>query len=143
MPPVLGAWLPTRKKLYRRIHDRLTKTAGCTNVRYEPNRRLPREVLADVDPRAFLGQDTLSMPPVFVSNSAMVERDPTTKSTGGNPARTEASDGIKTGPSHSMAPFTCKWNVQTGPPSGGGQRTVKTSIRIGRSSDGSPRSKMQ
>lgn len=56
MAPIFGAWTSNRRKLYRRIHDRLTKTGGCSNVRYKPNRRRRREIVADVDPTAFLGR---------------------------------------------------------------------------------------
>jgi len=43
-----------RKKLYRRIHDRLATTAVFSNVRYDPSRTRPRRVITDVDPGAFI-----------------------------------------------------------------------------------------
>lgn len=45
----------TQRTLHRNVHGRLTKQAGCENVRYRPSRRRPRYVIADVDPPAFLG----------------------------------------------------------------------------------------
>jgi len=46
----------TQRTLLRAIHDRLSKQAGCTAVRYEPSSRRPRTVLAAVEPTAFLGE---------------------------------------------------------------------------------------
>ncbi len=45
----------TQRTLLRDVHDRLTRQAGCDDVRYRPSRRRPRYVIADVDPTAFLG----------------------------------------------------------------------------------------
>ena len=45
----------TRRTLLQEIHDRLSKQAGCTNVRYRPSRRRPRYVIADIDTATFLG----------------------------------------------------------------------------------------
>jgi len=45
----------TQRTLLRDVHDRLTRQAGCENVRYSPSRRRPRYVIADVDPTTFLG----------------------------------------------------------------------------------------
>lgn len=56
MPPLFGVWNPTEPKLLRRVHDRLSDTAGCTAVRYVPSRLDPNEVLAEVDPEVFLGR---------------------------------------------------------------------------------------
>jgi hypothetical protein len=44
----------TQRTLLRGIHDRLTRQAGCENVRYRPSRRRPRYVIGDVDPTTFL-----------------------------------------------------------------------------------------
>jgi len=52
--PVFGVWNPTEPKLLRRVHDRLSDTAGCTVVRYVPSRLDANEVLAEVDPEVFL-----------------------------------------------------------------------------------------
>lgn len=50
-----GAGSPyDRKKLYRRIHNRLDSQAAFADVRYEPSRTRPRTVLADVDPTEFV-----------------------------------------------------------------------------------------
>ena len=46
----------TQRTLLREIHDRLSKQAGCTAVRYEPSSRRPRTVVAAVEPTAFLGE---------------------------------------------------------------------------------------
>ena len=46
----------TQRTLLRAIHDRLSKQAGCTAVRYEPSSRRPRTVVAAVEPTAFLGE---------------------------------------------------------------------------------------
>lgn len=46
----------TQRTLLRDVHDRLTKQAGCEDVRYRPSRRRPRYVLADVTPTTFLGE---------------------------------------------------------------------------------------
>ena len=45
----------TQRTLLREVHSRLSKQPGCETVRYEPSRRRPRYVIADVDPAAFLG----------------------------------------------------------------------------------------
>lgn len=45
----------TQRTLLRDVHDRLTKQAGCEDVRYRPSRRRPRYVIADVAPTTFLG----------------------------------------------------------------------------------------
>jgi hypothetical protein len=52
--PVFGVWRPVEPKLLRRVHDRLTRTGGCETVRYEPSRRDANEVVAEIDPVAFL-----------------------------------------------------------------------------------------
>lgn len=57
MAPVFGVWHPVEWKLLRRVHDRLANTGGCLSVRYEPSRRDANEVVAEVDPVAFLGRD--------------------------------------------------------------------------------------
>ncbi|SDY33252.1 hypothetical protein [Halopenitus persicus] len=44
----------TQRTLLRDVHDRLTRQAGCADVRYRPSRRRPRYVIADVDPTTFL-----------------------------------------------------------------------------------------
>lgn len=54
---IFGVWSPTRRKLLRRVHDRLTRTAGCENVRYEPSRIDANEVVADIDPEVFLERE--------------------------------------------------------------------------------------
>ena len=53
---IFGVWSPTRRKLLRRIHDRLTRTRGCDHVRYAPSRIDANEVVADIDPDVFLGR---------------------------------------------------------------------------------------
>lgn len=55
--PVFGVWHPIKPKLLRRVHDRLAHTGGCTAVRYNPSRRDANEVVADVDPLAFLERE--------------------------------------------------------------------------------------
>ncbi len=45
----------TQRTLLRRVHDRLSKHAGCESVRYSPSRRRPRYVLADVKTAVFFG----------------------------------------------------------------------------------------
>lgn len=57
MAPLFGAWPSNRRRLYNRIHRRLSKTGGCRNIRYEPNALRAREVVADVDPTMFLGRE--------------------------------------------------------------------------------------
>jgi hypothetical protein len=57
MAPVFGIWRASRRKLLRRVHDRLAATGGCQDVWYEPSRRAPQEVVAKVDPSAFLGRE--------------------------------------------------------------------------------------
>lgn len=54
MSPVFGVWRPIEPKLLRRVHDRLARTGGCETVRYEPARRDANEVVAEIDPVAFL-----------------------------------------------------------------------------------------
>jgi len=44
----------TQRTLLHDVHDRLTRQAGCEDVRYRPSRRRPRYVIADVDPTTFL-----------------------------------------------------------------------------------------
>lgn len=44
----------TQRSLHQEIHSRLSKQAGCEHVRYRPNRRRPRYVIADIDTTAFL-----------------------------------------------------------------------------------------
>lgn len=56
MPPIFGVWNPTEPKLLRRVHDRLSDTAGCRAVRYVPSRLDANEVVAEVDPAVFLGR---------------------------------------------------------------------------------------
>jgi hypothetical protein len=56
VPPIFGVWNPTEPKLLRRVHDRLSDTAGCTGVRYAPSRLDATEVVADIDPSVFLGR---------------------------------------------------------------------------------------
>ena len=48
----------TQRTLLRDVHDRLTRQAGCEDVRYRPSRRRPRYVIADVDPTTFLGNSS-------------------------------------------------------------------------------------
>lgn len=57
MGPVFGVWRPAKPKLLRRVHNRLSNTGGCTDVWYEPSRRDANEVVATIDPIAFLGRD--------------------------------------------------------------------------------------
>lgn len=45
----------TQRTLFRDKHDRLTRQAGCENIRYRPSRRRPQYVVADIDPAVFLG----------------------------------------------------------------------------------------
>lgn len=54
MAPVFGIWRPVEPKLLRRVYGRLARTGGCEAVRYEPSRQDANEVVADVDPVAFL-----------------------------------------------------------------------------------------
>lgn len=56
MGPIFGVWVPTERKLLERVHDRLTRTGGCENVRYVPSRIDANEVVSDVDPGVFLGR---------------------------------------------------------------------------------------
>lgn len=44
----------TKKKLYQRIHNRLTTTEAFSNVRYTQTRIRPRAVVADVGPAVFV-----------------------------------------------------------------------------------------
>lgn len=57
MGPVFGIWRPIEPKLLRRVHERLSGTGGCTAVWYEPSRRDPNEVVAEIDPVAFLERE--------------------------------------------------------------------------------------
>lgn len=57
MGPVFGVWRPVESKLLRRVHDRLSHTGGCEVVRYEPSRRDANEVVAEIDPVAFLERE--------------------------------------------------------------------------------------
>jgi hypothetical protein len=54
--PIFGVWSPTKRKLLRRIHDRLTRTAGCETVRYNPSHIDANEVIAAIDPERFLSR---------------------------------------------------------------------------------------
>ena len=45
----------TQRTLLRDVHDRLTRQAGCGDVRYRPSRRRPRYVITNVNIAAFLG----------------------------------------------------------------------------------------
>jgi hypothetical protein len=44
----------TQRTLLREIHNRLSKQAGCDDVRYRPSRLRPRYVVADVETAVFL-----------------------------------------------------------------------------------------
>lgn len=55
--PIFGVWSPTKRKLLRRVHDRLTQTAGCETVRYEPSRIDANEVVAEITPVEFLSRE--------------------------------------------------------------------------------------
>lgn len=46
-----------KPKLLQRVHDRLGRVGGAKTVRYEPSKRDPHEVIAEIDPAAFLGRD--------------------------------------------------------------------------------------
>lgn len=46
----------TQRTLLREIHNRLSKQAGCEDVRYQPSRRRPRQVVADIETGVFLGE---------------------------------------------------------------------------------------
>lgn len=54
MAPVFDIWQPVEPKLLRNVHDRLARVGGCESVRYEPSRRDANEVVAEIDPVAFL-----------------------------------------------------------------------------------------
>lgn len=56
MASVFGVWHPIEPKLLRRVHDRIASTGGCLSVRYEPSGRDANEVVAEIDPVAFLGR---------------------------------------------------------------------------------------
>lgn len=43
-----------KKKLYQRIHNRLSSQTAFTNVHYQPSKTRPRVVCADVDPALFV-----------------------------------------------------------------------------------------
>lgn len=45
----------TQRTLLRDVRDRLSNQAACRDVRYQPSRRRPRSVVADVDSTTFLG----------------------------------------------------------------------------------------
>lgn len=53
---IFGVWSPAKRKLLRRVRDRLTRTAGCENVRYEPSRIDANEVVAEINPELFLSR---------------------------------------------------------------------------------------
>jgi hypothetical protein len=55
--PVFGVWRPVEPKLLRRVHDRLSRTGGCDTVWYEPSRRDANEVVAEMNPTAFLERE--------------------------------------------------------------------------------------
>jgi len=55
--PIFGVWRPVEPKLLRRVHDRLSRTGGCESVRYHPSRRDANEVVAEIDPVAFLERE--------------------------------------------------------------------------------------
>lgn len=54
---MFGVWRPGELKLLRRVHDRLSRTGGCELVWYEPSRRDANEVVAEIDPVAFLERE--------------------------------------------------------------------------------------
>lgn len=45
---------PTKGRLYRRIHGRLSDHPAFDNVRYSPSKIRPRTVLAEADPQLFV-----------------------------------------------------------------------------------------
>ena len=55
--PNFGVWYPRKRKLLRRVRDRLTRTAGCEAVRYEPSRIDANEVVAEINPDLFLSRE--------------------------------------------------------------------------------------
>ncbi len=57
MAPIFGVWRPVEPKLLRRVHDRLSRTGGCVTVWYEPSQRDANEVVAEIDPVAFLERE--------------------------------------------------------------------------------------
>lgn len=57
MAPVFGIWRPTKPKLLQRVHNRLARTGGCRDVWYEPSRRDANEVVAKINPTAFLERE--------------------------------------------------------------------------------------
>lgn len=57
MAPVFGVWRPIEPKLLRRVHDRLSRTGGCDTVWYEPSRPDANEVVAGINPTAFLERE--------------------------------------------------------------------------------------
>lgn len=57
MGPLFGVWRPAEPKLLRRVHNRLSTTGGCLNVRYEPSRLDANEVIAEIDPVVFLERE--------------------------------------------------------------------------------------
>lgn len=56
MAPVFGVWRPIEPKLLRGVHNRLSRTGGCDTVWYEPSEQDANEVVAEIDPVAFLEQ---------------------------------------------------------------------------------------
>ncbi len=60
MAPVFGVWPPIKPKLLHRVYNRLSNTGGCETVRYEPSKKDPNEVLAEINPSAFLGREYLA-----------------------------------------------------------------------------------
>jgi len=52
----------TQRTLLRAVHTRLSKQAGCTDVRYDPSPRRPRTVITDVEPATFMGDVPISEP---------------------------------------------------------------------------------
>lgn len=66
MPPAGGGSPYRRKKLYRRIRNRLRSQAEFSAVRFRPSRIRPRQVLAAVDPSGFVG-------PSYPAEAARIE----------------------------------------------------------------------
>lgn len=46
-----------KKRLYQRIHNRLSSQAVFSAVRYDPSKARPRVICADVDPALFVGAE--------------------------------------------------------------------------------------
>lgn len=57
MTPIFGVWRPIEPKLLQRVHTRLSRTGGCETVRYEPSQQSANEVVAEIDPAAFLQRE--------------------------------------------------------------------------------------